>query len=258
MIPGYRIVVCSRKRTHNMPTILELLPNATVLVHESEREDYLKFVPEEQLATHDKLGISRIRQYALDCFPDETIVFIDDDFKGVRSLVGERPSGYADAESIKQIVENAVNTSKDLGIDLFYWNRIANPMQFNGGNPFYFCAGYAGGAFGVNRRLLSFDQNLSEREDVDITLLSLLKNRKVLIDNRLYFQFGNVNQGTGGLQGLRSSEATTANNAYMKRKWGKWITLEAYHRRHVKVNKNRVTGTKVNVVRKQSMVGGAL
>jgi hypothetical protein len=57
----YAIVVPSRRRPHNMPTIRALLPTAMVCVDEREIADYQLFVPGERLLAHPPMALWQAR-----------------------------------------------------------------------------------------------------------------------------------------------------------------------------------------------------
>ena len=221
----YRIVVPSKGRPENLLKLDKLLTKYTVVVGEGDKEAYSKIETEggEIVATPERIrGITPTRNWILNNFNEETIVMIDDDFKGVRCLVGRSTRRYTKREDIQQIIENSMSIAEDLDISLFYWNREPNPMSFLATNPFRFVGGFASSAFGVRGRKLNFDERLKVRgEDVDLTLQALLKDRIIFSDTRFYFDFGAIWGGEGGLQTTRTSLNEDADIGVMYGKWGR-------------------------------------
>jgi len=219
----YRIVVPSRKRAKQMMQLCKLLPYATITVNEEEIEDYKPLIGEHnELVAHPKLhGIAPIRQWILDNFKEETIVMCDDDLKTVTCLVGERHRNYSDWTNIKTIIENQIHISRAFGIKLFYFNRNPRPLFFRPYDCIAFSGGFAAGIFGINGRELEFDSQLTTREDVDITLESLMKHRAILCDMRYYFIFEGTWSKKGGNQGIRTSENETLDKNHIYNKWGR-------------------------------------
>ena len=221
---NYRIVIPSRTRPQLMKNLLEKIPTATIVVHESEKQEYAKVVPKKQLKTHNAYGIASIRQWILDNFNEKTIVMVDDDFNAIYCNVGSKQRKYTDWQSIKQVIENSINITRDLGISLFTWERRANPMWFKPHDPIQFVEGYALSACGINTKEIKFDQNLSMgMEDTDYALQTLLKYRVIYTDTRFYWDFGVVGRNSGGLQGIRTKQNMTSGLKYFKQKWGKWV-----------------------------------
>lgn len=243
----YRIVVPSRARVDNMVQLFSLVPDAYVTVDEREIDDYRAAVPDGRLMPHPPLStLGAIRQWILDNTPETCVVMLDDDFAGVIALIGRHTRSIKEPAAILKLFENQMQMCVDLGLSLFGFQREPNPMWLNGGNPFSLTApAYA--AIGVVGRKLKYDVSLSQREDLDLTMQALLKERVVLIDRRYYFDFGPVWSGRGGQQGMRTSEREIAETKKMKQRWGEYVQIET-------ANKNGTTGSSIRVPRRQRIV----
>lgn len=251
---NYRIVIPSRKRLNEIKVSSKLLPTATVVVRHEEVEDYKKIIDNEIVSLPKDFdgGIARIRSWIMNKFEEETIIFCDDDVTGVYCLVGQKARKYKDWDVIKQIFENTLRVSKDLGVSLFYFHRDKKPWYFSSGEPFTFSGGFASSVFGVIGRKLIFDERLYTREDIDLTLQALLKDRIVFSDKRFYFDVGPIWSGIGGNQGLRNSENEDNDIAFLYKKWGKWLVMNVLDKglKHKKFTK----GTRLAVPRKSPLV----
>lgn len=225
-LKSYRIVIPSRNRLGNISNILSLLPTATVLVHHSEYVAYRDAIGAQKVVDHGVTGIAAIRNYALRTFTEDCIIFCDDDLKWMWCMTGQRQRKITDPGAILQVLENAINTSVDLGIELFSFSRNRDPLQYFANKPFNM-TGPACGMFGVIGRTCRFDERLEWGEDLDLTLQYLLTNRVTLHDFRYYFDFGGVGEGVGGLQGIRTSDGRSRSVKILADKCGrKYLNIE--------------------------------
>lgn len=207
-----------------MPRLLSMLPTATILVDEKEREAYAKYVPEEQLHTHKSLNtLTKIRNYINGHYQEDCIVQCDDDLKKVTSTMSGTAS--TDPKVITAIIENGIQVATDTKLGLIGWSAVANPLQFVPFKPIRL-VGAIRACFIIandarNRR---FDDGLVDREDLDFVMQALLKDRVVYIDSRFYFDFGNCMSGMGGLQGKRTDDNFAKSEALMRQKWGNYFS----------------------------------
>ena len=238
---NFRVVIHSRKRAFNMRHMLNLFPDATIYIHEEELKDYEACVPSKQIETHTEHGLTNVRYEALEHFKEEAIIFCDDDLQNICSHVGERQRHIIEPKLIKQIFNNSINICNDLDIKLFGYNRNGHPKWFKPFDPFSVTSPCAG-CFGVIGRDYNFDKDMFTRQDIDLTMQVLLKDRIVFVDNRFYFNFGTVWKGEGGCQGLRTQEQEEQTKKLMYKKWGKLINLDT--------KKKQSTGFSINVKRK--------
>lgn len=219
----------SRKRAHNMPLIRELLPSALICIDEREGEDYAPHVPAAQLLLHPPMEIAaRVRNWLIDAVAAPILVQIDDDFCGVKSLLGSRRF-ITNAEEILALIENAVRACKDLGLGVFCWSgtpniTITHPEMrpIHPTQPVFRAFGIMGHA-----RQRKWRTDLPGRADIDWTLRTLLMDRCIYADVRFFFDCGAVFSGRGGNVGLVSAEAFTNSTRELKRTWGQHISFKA-------------------------------
>jgi hypothetical protein len=196
-----------------------------LFVDEREAESYGKFAPRDRLWLHaPTTTIGQVRALAVEHCPDECLVMLDDDFRCVRPLVGDRRAKITDPDAIRQIIENGLLVARDLGLSVFAWNRNPNPVMFQPFSPFGF-VGPACGAFGVIGKKFTFDRALIHGEDCDFTLRALQAERIILCDNRYYFDFGPIGSSKGGLQGIRTDERIARDIEKLERRWGAHLSL---------------------------------
>lgn len=230
MKPKLAIIVPSRRRVHNMPTLLRLLPSATVCVCETERSDYAAAVPAEQLMTHPRLGggLPEIMNWLIDNVPAPILVTVDDDLEGVQATTGSCRY-ITDSEEILAIIENAARNCHDLGLGAFCFSRTPNttiihpdvrpivPTQLVAG-----CRGVMGPA-----RHRKYKTNMHGRADFDWTMQTLLEDRCIYADIRFYFDFGPTYSGRGGSVGLITPEGFEAASRALKARWAGCVSFKA-------------------------------
>ncbi|MGD0653127.1 MAG: hypothetical protein ABSA16_02175 [Thermoguttaceae bacterium] len=225
MPESLRIVVPSRARSQNMKRLLKLLPTALVCVARSEKEDYSKVVPANQLLFHDEIkGLVNIRNWINAKIQEDCVVMSDDDLLCVRPLIGkQRP--ITDPAVILQIINNSHVVCQDLGINVFCWSRTRNSFLAGpDGNPIRLVQPMAAtwGLRGAARER-KFDTTLPARPDLDFTMETLLKDRILYADMRFYFDHGRSFTGRGGNVGILSHESWEATTKLLYKKWGKYI-----------------------------------
>lgn len=247
----YQIVVPSRKRASNMSALTLKFPDSVIWVHEGEREDYLRVLPESRLRTHNVSGLAAIRREMILGTKNECVVMIDDDVDELYFLEGEKVTHTRDGAIMTQVIENSVRICKDLGLKMFGYNMIPEPKFYNSCNPMslstVFCFVY--GVFGKN---IVPDGRLHYiLEDVDMVMTCLMDNRIVYKDCRFAFVGKSTGGGVGGCQGVRNSIDHEKDMEFMKKKWGKYLNIG---KKRVSKKASNVNGLSLNVKRKSPLV----
>ena len=222
---SYRIVVPSRKRTHLMGRVLRLLPSATIAVHESELADYQRYVPNEQLVTHQQTTVVGIRNWLLDTFPEPYQVQIDDDLQFVETQIGGKKKKIIDPEQIAWILENQIVCMADLGIGVGCYSRNQNNVMIKPtAHPFRFVAPLSCTMiFGGPARNRRFEPSCWGRADADFTLRTLQDDRILLCDMRYMFYHGPVFSGKGGNVGILDQAQFNRATEELEKRWGQYI-----------------------------------
>jgi hypothetical protein len=224
-----RVVIPSRKRAEVLKqNALQLFPYATVSVAEQEYDDYLPLFEDNpgQLTTHpdNVSGIAPIRQWVLDNFHEECILFVDDDVYSIRSSLGYKGMYLRGPGAALRLVMNAANIAKGIGTAFFGFNQAGGDVRkFRPQKPFLLDS-WAGGVVGIIGRDIRYDTGLRLRADIDFVLQTLQHKRITFIDNRFAFlhrRFGL----TGGNAGNRSQKRNQEEIDYLLKKWGHWIDV---------------------------------
>lgn len=212
-----------------MPTIRALLPSAIVVVDEREADDYLQHVPKSNLLTHPSLqGLPAIMNWMMEEIKTPVLVEIDDDFTGVKCLVGTRRY-IMDPEEILGIIENSIQVCEDLGLSCFCYSRTANTFLLRPDErpilPQQLVAN-AKGLMGAARHR-QFDTNMHGRADADWTLKTLLEDRIVYCDARFYFDCGAIYQGRGGSVGMIDAAQFEKASKILRQRWGAHVSYKS-------------------------------
>ena len=203
--------------THTMP----LFPDATVVCPEDECAAYEKVA--KHVIGHDVQGLTATRQWTLDHFKEQTVFMLDDDVSKVLAIVGTKSRTYKEPEDVIRIVENGIYCLQDLELSLLYFQINPSPLFFQATEPIKFTGAFASHAYAVNGRELVYDEKMILHEDVDLTLLSLLKSRAVLFDARFCFVHGLLGSGKGGIQSQRTECLLDEADRRLTNKWGIYV-----------------------------------
>ena len=237
-VPEYRVVVPSRGRVANMERIQTLLPFATIVVAEAEKDAYLREVDAARLVTHPGVpggvsGLPNVYNWLIENFKEETLVEIDDDLQNVFSWAGDGAKTIwlrlRNPDDILQIIENGVQLAADLGVSTFSWSKAQNTAHSKVDHKPITPTGLVANAFGVRgqARHRKYDPEMIGRASVDWTLRTLLQDRCVLIDKRAFFDCGKIFGGSGGNAGIVTAAKFEKATKNLAEKWGRHISFGA-------------------------------
>ncbi|MFZ5896449.1 MAG: hypothetical protein ACOY0T_35675 [Myxococcota bacterium] len=243
----YTVVVPSRKRAHNMPLILSLLPTALICVEDSERDEYAAVVPKKQLLLHPPVhgGFGGVVNWMMDTVQSEILIEVDDDFRRIIVKNGSMQRGHPDRKitdprEILQILENSARVCRDVGLTTFTYTRNNNAaMTHPEEKPFVPVAPVSNvfGVMGAARRRY-FDPRFMGRAAIDWTLTTLLYDRAIYCDQRFWWDCGEVFGGRGGNVGLVTPDRWRASTRALIEKWGPHLSFDGQRRNGKKGNKS--------------------
>lgn len=253
----YRVVVPSRGRPDNMDLIQQLLPFATIVVAEAEYDRYLREVDAHRLVTHggEPAGVSglpAVYNWMIDHFQEETLVEIDDDLQKVMVWAGEGSrtvwKKLTNPDDTLQIIENGVQLAKDLDISTFTWAKSQNAAFLKPDHKPLAPVGLVANCFGVRgkARKRKYDPEMIGRASVDWTLRTLLADRCVLVDKRVFFDCGKIFGGSGGNAGIVTAKKFQISTQRLKETWGTHISFGQNTNAASKVKKKDQNGKAIN------------
>jgi len=239
-------VIPSRRRVEACGKVLRMFPGALVVVHEDEVDDYAVLGAELLAHPATVSGIAPLKNWILDNVADETVFIVDDDVSALKAMAGRATASAVirDPVAIAAILENAERGAQALGTPVFGFSQNGGDVRkFRNQDPFAL-AGWVGGAFGIIGRALRFDDSLKLRANIDFCLQAQLRFRCIFSDLRFSFVEQRFNN-TGGNAHNRSAERNRRELAYLKQKWGPWISI---------VEGKGTVMIKVRVKRRQDLV----
>ncbi len=241
-----------------MRRILALLPDALICVDEREVGDYRPLVPERQLIPHPPTeNLPQVRNWIIKNIDCRCQVQVDDDLKRVLISDGFSQRVTKDPDEIQQFLVNAANICADVGIGAFAFTRQANPALSRPDEvPFRLVSAISAtfGILGPARDRL-FDERFLGRDDFDWTMRTLIEDRIVFVDNRVYFDHGPAFAGRGGNVGIVDQRGFDNASRLLKQLYGSAIEFSAVRFAAKKnVSANSKTGMVLRVERRQSSV----
>jgi hypothetical protein len=212
-----------------MARILELFPEAIITVNESGIDEYIGYVPDNQLVPHPDLKLIETRNWIFDNFDNDCIIQFNDDVQRLVAM-GLHNKTYRDPKIIKAVIENTLQCAIDLDIGVFCWSLTANSgMLYPDVRPIRAAAPCSSHAFGIRGKARNRRLNPTFRScgDFDFTLETLLKDRLLYCDVRWSFDCGGMSRGKGGESGTFLSGEAEAGQTALRAKWGKYVGQSA-------------------------------
>lgn len=219
-----RHVIMSRSRSHRVTTH-KLMPRATLVVPESQLENYRPLGLELVSIPDERVGISAVRNWIVQRFSEDVIVMYDDDVTALKTLCGLRNRSLKPDE-VEAVVENTAYCAAGAGARLFGWNQRPDPRMLQRNDPIS-VVHWVGGVLGVVGKEVRWDELLKFKCDIDCCLTELMNHRIIWHESRFCFiQARDKNLGGNSL--FRSPERIEAEKRYLSGKWKGNITIDTY------------------------------
>ena len=216
---------------------LEYLPFCQVWVDNKEYDDYIKAnkgFEKNIISCPDGIqgNVSRIRNYILDeefKKGADVVVLVDDDLKGIYHFENENGYAYTDklvkAEEFIDFIEKGTILCEDLGYKLWGVNLNKDALNYKHCLPFNTKAIILG-PFSVHlKNDIRYDEKLPLKEDYDLAIQHLNKNRGILRLNKYHY---NCKQSVnpGGCATYRNYEREKQQFELLRKKWGSDIVRQ--------------------------------
>lgn len=218
-------VILSRGRSRIITTH-QFFPNALLVCPDTEVDLYHKKCPNSKIVEipEQVRGLGAVRNWVLDNIPGDVVMF-DDDMQKCFYVGAENYRHFNDIEQMWQIVENCWINASDAGAMAFGFNQTWDIRKFVPCEPFLLHS-WIGNIVGIIGRdaEVRFTEVNKSKVDIDFCLTNLLVKRKLWIDNRYAFVFRRDNNA-GGSSEFRHSNLVATEMEYLKRKWGKYISI---------------------------------
>lgn len=205
-------------------------PFIKLVVRESDAEEYLKNGNDIVICPDSAQGnVSRVKNWMLDNLYDEDvdcIIFMDDDCSGIFRWEGHKKVKL-NADELLELGDSLTEVCNDWGFKLWGLAPIPDKSVAREGTPFNTLS-FVGSPFHAHLKGsgIRYDEELSLKEDYDITLQHIQKWSGVLRVNWLCYS---VKQGvsgsgqTGGCATYRNNDNEIRQFKLLQKKWGSHV-----------------------------------
>ena len=217
-----KIIVPSRGRAANVPTIQRLFPDCTWYVSKTEARAYRK-ANAGRIVEHpdDVLGRGKKVQWCLDHAGPDVFV-IDDDIEYVWVNVGRLGRRIEDPKAIRDIIESTAICAREAGAKVFAFGQAWDVRKYRPNDPIAL-TGFVKAAIGFIGKLdITYDQGNMLRNDVPFSMNILARHRYFWRDGRFAFVNG-MNTNTRGASPERTYERDIAECRKITAEWGKYV-----------------------------------
>ena len=224
-----KISVCCPSYKRPKVETLDYLPFCRVYVDGKEYDDYVKANPSGDIVKCPdgvQGNLCRVRNYIIDnelnknnC---DAVLIIDDDLKGI-FYYEKKERVKVEKDDFLVFLQKYTLMAQELGAKFWGVNVNADKQCYREYSPFS-TVSYIGGPFQcfLKGNNCLYDESLPLKEDYDMTLQQLNKNRVVLRVNKYFYDCKQSKQA-GGCATYRNSQKEMEQLLALQKKWGKDI-----------------------------------
>jgi hypothetical protein len=224
-----KISVCCPSYKRPKVKTLEYLPFCRVYVAPDEFAQYQESNPAAAIIQCDigiQGNVARVRNYILDqefALGNEAVAIVDDDMRGIFCWEHNKAVHKLPAADFFHFIEKHSTLARDIGAFLWGININPDPQCYRECTPFSTLS-FIGGPFGcfLAGNNCRYDESLPLKEDYDMTLQQLNKNRIVLRVNKYYYMVKQSEQ-SGGCASMRNIAREKEQLDLLRKKWGSRI-----------------------------------
>lgn len=225
---SFKIVIPSYKRADRVKST-SLVTNPIICVSESEKDEYKDFNPSVEIVPHpDSIkGLIPKRNWMANHFGE--LFMIDDDVTAFNKFFIEKgeQARVKDKEYIRLKIEQLHEFAKLIGAPVFGFAKQSHIVTFKEESWFSLNKTITGCAYGIIKKPdLYWNEELTLKEDFWISALCKYHYRKVLVDNRFFFNQEDTFSNAGGLSEFRNNKTEMNNILELRRMFGECISLK--------------------------------
>lgn len=241
-----KIFAPSYKRSKGVKTH-KIIKDVIYCVHEFEADSYKKIGYNIKVMP-DNIGgnISRVRNYILDNYSNDSCLIIDDDIEAIKrwNLKNGQPK-QEKIENITEWIEQGFNMAAESSVKLWGVNILGDKGSYREYSPISFNNTVSASFMGFLDNKLRFDERLPLKDDYDFCLQNLNQYRKILRLNYACLvkkDHGNL----GGCADYRTISRERDQIKLLQKKWGNKI-VKIDNTKRGKKNKNFDLNPIINV-----------
>lgn len=225
-------IVCPSYRRAGQVLTRRLFPEAVLMVHTAEEDEYREKEGGEIVVLPDATrgNMAKVRNAMLDWAWSQTdvdqLVMLDDDIVGFGffQYQGAERRGhgnhvYVTHDEAVDFIAGGFAMAAEMGVSLWGVNLTFDPRFYREYSPFSFLAPVLGPFSCHRRHQLRYDERLSLNEDYDFFLQAVHRDRRVLRFNKWFYVAKHLDQA-GGVAAYRLLETERAQARVMVAKWG--------------------------------------
>jgi len=220
-----KIVILSRER-QDIGTTWNLLPNATVFVHESEADAYRAKIKNE-IVTHNKDRSTAIRNFIMEYYGEGTrIISFDDDIKAfyrITTLNGKNKLNKITGEEIINQYSAMLDRMQEKGYHLVGIAPNTNCLNYSKERHITYNNFICGSCYAVIVSDIRWDEQSDGKSDYDFTLQHIDRGMGVVRLNYLCSEY-NYDTMSGGATAIRKGEWKKKAFDYIMKKWYPHVT----------------------------------
>ena len=221
------IVIPSSGRSKFLTTNIK---NQIIIVEDIEYEKYKeKF--DCEIVSHPKFkNLAQKRNWVIRKF--ENVFMVDDDVLNFVKVYDtlKRQDRNCTPDEIYNIIQENYQRAKDLNVKLFGFSASPVPMQFNSLKPINFNVNMCGGAYGIIKSDLKFNENTTACDSHWIQLLNLYLYKRNLVDRRYSLEFQETFFTSGGQSLKRTMQSEKKDTLFLRECFGDVVKLRKQSR----------------------------
>ena len=212
----FTIVSPSYRRAETALT-QQYLPKCRYVVAKSEAKQYEKN-GHKIIAVPDKVqgNVSRIRNWILDNF--DPVLILDDDIRRFGRW-NEQVECKLDTDEAMEFIEQAFNLAYELGAPMWGMNLLPDKGAYREYTPFAFRSVILGPVQGFIHNECRYDEELSLKEDYDMSL-QVLNLYRVTLRFNAYHYVCHQHTNEGGCAVYRTMQREQKQFYELQKKWG--------------------------------------
>jgi len=224
---------------------LEYMPDAKVYVCETEAKEYEDMNYHINLVTMPKGiqgNIARVRNYIIkeELKVSDAVCVVDDDMDYI-GYFEDKKSIKLPTDQINSFLEKHTQLCQDFGFYMWGLNVNTDKQCYREYTPFSTLS-FVGAPFTVTLRGNNcwYDEEIPLKEDYDMTIQQINKNRGILRLNKFHYQV-KQSQQTGGCALYRNIGREIQQLETLQKKWGRSIVkIDSNDRSHKGVKKKNI------------------